>query len=76
MRHLVQNLISRGVQNNLLYRLLDNALLKPARFAQASRTKFERDRIRMDALQRICPDLVVRNGVFKGMKYPAAKSVD
>ncbi len=75
MRHFVQNLISRGVQNNLLYRLLDNALLKPARFAQASRTKFERDRIRMAALQRICPDLVVRNGVFRGMKYPAAKSV-
>lgn len=75
MKRFVQNLISRAVQNDLLWRLLDTTLLKPARFAQSSRTKFERDRIRMDALPRVCPDLVVRNGVFQGMKYPEAKSI-
>jgi hypothetical protein len=75
MKRLVQHLISSGVQNDLLWKVLDTTLLKPARFAQSSRTKYERDRIRMDALERICPDLVVRNGVFKGMKYPEAKSI-
>ena len=75
MKRFVQHLISSGVQNNLLWKVLDTTLLKPARFAQSSRTKYERDRIRMDALERICPDLIVRNGVFKGMKYPEAKSI-
>lgn len=75
MKHLVQNLITRGVKNDLMWRVLDATILKSARFAQSARTKYERDRIRMDALQRTCPQLVVRHGVFKGMKYPEAKSI-
>lgn len=74
----IKKIIARGAQNDLIWSALDKTLLKLTRYAEwqrgvgnpKSQTQIERDYIR-----QLCPDLVVKNGPFKGMRYPGMGSV-
>ena len=77
---LIKGMISRAVQNEFFWRLLDSTILRASRYAAQKRAKYERpsqplSSIVSDAIQAVCPDLVIRHGVFKGMKYPQMKSI-
>jgi hypothetical protein len=80
MKRTLKRLVSRAVQNDFLWALLDATVLRASRYAEGERKKARRapsprEVLVTEAIRTLCPDLVVRHGVFRGMKYPAARSV-
>jgi hypothetical protein len=79
MKGILKRLVSRVVQNDRLWTLLDKTILRASRYAEGERRKARRAQSPLNlllssAVQTVCPDLVVRHGVFQGMKYPCAQS--
>ena len=75
MKTIIRSLISMAVQNDFIWIILDKTILRLARYAEMARTQFHDQQQLIDnAIMKICPDLVVKNGLFKGMKYPGKVS--
>jgi hypothetical protein len=79
MKGILKRLVSRVVQNDRLWKFLDKTVLRATRYAEGERRKARKaqsplNRLLSSAIQSVCPDLVVRHGVFQGMKYPAAQA--
>jgi len=80
MKKFLKKSLARAVHQERVWRLLDRSLFKLTRFLE--REKFRNDNappppvLDLAAVwQTIAPDLTVRHGPFRGLKYPAGKSV-
>jgi SAM-dependent methyltransferase len=81
MKSLLKKMIARGVHNDAVWSLLNGTILRFTRY-------MDRERYRQDnplaeplpavdmkaELVKISPDLTVKHGVFKGMKYPSKEA--
>lgn len=82
MKSLGKSLVARMVRIDPFWNALRATLFKWVVFMQRERQKYDEgrrvlpDQIFIDrAIREICPDLTVRHGFFKGMRYPHVKSV-
>jgi precorrin-6B methylase 2 len=80
MKPLIKKTLVKSVQNETVWRLLNATLFRLTSYLQRQEYRNENARPlpRLDydmALQAIAPDMTVRNGVFRGLKYPTNKSV-
>src|SRR6187397_1205555 len=72
MKSLLKKFISRAVGNDRLWRLLDKTFLQAARYAEWERQKNQPDARQIElrrAIETHFPDLTIRRGPFRGMKY-------
>lgn len=74
----LKRLVLWSIHNKTIWAMLDRSVMRIARFADWKKTP--REPVYIDAglvslSEEISPDLVVRNGVFKGMRYPERKSL-
>ena len=77
MRSFLRNFVQRTAKNNFLWNLIYTKVIKVgefAKFGRATRTDEQTVDIEKAALE-ISPDLTVRHGPFRGMRYPTTKSV-
>lgn len=82
MKRLVRDWAMRMIRWDTAWVVLDSTIIRGSRILERER-RAEMGRRRAvqvsqalaDALAHLCPDGVVRNGVFKGMRYPGARSV-
>jgi hypothetical protein len=75
MKSLAKNIISKIVQNDFLYSLLENTVIRLSHYANREREKhvskyFYMNPVIYDAIKNVCPNFIVKHGVFKGMQYP------
>lgn len=75
MKDLIKKVISRIVQNDFCWTLLDRTLLRVTRYADLVNKRSKEPEIVLEAIQAVCPDLVVKHGTFKGMRYPQMQSI-
>lgn len=79
MKSLVKRSLYHAVQNEILWTILNRTLIRAARYAKKERSISKNrpllDKARADAIVAISPNLEVKNGVFKGLKYPELRSV-
>ena len=75
---ILQRVMKQAAHQDLIWSALNATVVRAADSVRFYRDIHERERRSNDlvseALSRICPDLTVRNGPFKGMRYPRAKS--
>ena len=74
----IKKLISAAIRNERIWKILDATVVRGVDYARSERAK--REAARRDSLieaARIAssPDLTVRNGPFRGMRYPERASV-
>jgi len=77
VRQALKGAISRMVRSDLVWRVLDATVLPAARYADRERrlsAPASPDTER--AIAAFCPDLTVRNGVFKGLRYLEQRSFE
>jgi hypothetical protein len=75
MKSFSKRLLARLARHDRVWRLLDRLVLRAARFAEYERQDvlFRRQ---VDAVVRATfPDLTVRHGPFRGLRYPSADAV-
>jgi len=71
MKKLIKGIISRFVQNDYCWAILNATLVKISKYAEhIRRSDNERHKIISEAIQAVCPDYLVKHGPFKGMRYP------
>jgi len=82
VRTLIKKFISAAVKNNTIWNALNKTLVRAGNFAQARRLHFEasfRNQFLNEFIQKTLlnesAELKVKNGPFKGMKYPQVKSI-
>ena len=78
LKTFLKHVIRFAVQHPFFLSLLQATLLPAARYAEQSRMASLHGRPYHDVsglARQISPDLLVRNGVFKGMKYPEMKAI-
>lgn len=77
----IKSAITKLVAHDVVWKLLDKTAMPLARYADIERRKVEKHKpknlapVVRDAITRLMPDLKVRHGAFKGMKYPAIDAV-
>ena len=81
MKTALKTLASWMVRQDFLWRCLNPSLVKGAQYLERERHKHEESLrllpqqiIEDQEIQKLCPDLKVRHGFFKGMRYPQFKS--
>ena len=80
MKASLKKILAKSVHNTTVWRLLDATLFRLTHFLEREKCRNENAPTPpvLDmgaALKTISPDMVVRHGVFRGLKYPAEKSV-
>lgn len=78
MKTQIKQLISAAIRDERLWKLLDATVARGVDYARSERAKQEavtRDALIEAARIAISPDLTVRNGPFRGMRYPERASV-
>jgi hypothetical protein len=76
LKSVIHYVISQSVRSDRLWRLFDAAVVRPVQYVQRERARLQRPVVDEDrALTLIAPDMVVRHGVFQGMRYPHRQSV-
>lgn len=81
MKSLIRKAIHHAVQNDTLWAILNATLLRIAEHAKRERNRLRNDdalskrAIIQNAFISALPDISVKHGPFKGMKYPEKKSV-
>lgn len=82
MKSLGKSLVARLVRMDPFWNGLQASLFKWVIFMQRERQKYDEgrrvlpDQIFVDrAIREICPDLTVRHGVFRGLRFPHVRSV-
>ena len=72
MKDFIKRIIDWAVQKEIIWKVLDSTLLSFTRYLELAR---KRDKRVMSAkIQKYFPNLIVRRGPFKGMKYQETKS--
>ena len=78
VKELAKRGLFRAVKNDTIWALLKRTVLPFSRYAEHARHTTwpvpNWDRVMQEAIKATFPDLVVRHGVFKGMRYPEARS--
>jgi len=84
MKSVIKRLITSAADNDRVWAALDSTILRAARYADWERQKLHprpvpsspiEDSTVQAAVRAIVPDLTVRHGPFKGMKYPVSESM-
>ena len=82
MKHSIRQLAAWSVQREFVWRCLDGTVLRATRLLDDERRRIEaarrqdvRTSVVHDAITTVCPDLIVKHGPFRGMRYPFARSV-
>ena len=80
MRSFLRNFVQRTAKNNFLWNLIYTKVIKVGEFAKHARANRTLDPHQRTfdietAAMAISPDLTVRHGPFRGMRYPTTKSV-
>lgn len=77
MKSLIKKFIHYAVRNHWLWTILNATIIQTARHLEWERAKFKDESIVDPAatIMSISPDLTVKHGVFKGMKYPESNSI-
>ena len=80
MKAALKKFLASAAHNPTCWRALNATLLRAARFVENERHRNDNSppppRLNWEAaLKTISPDLTVRHGAFRGMKYPEGKSV-
>ena len=81
MKSFFKRIISRAVQNDSIWAFLNTTIIRVAEFAKSERTNVEEAHKKdpivniQDALMSISPDLTVKHGPFRGMRYPAKNAI-
>lgn len=79
MKSLIKQFISRIVQSDIIWAILNATIIRVAEFAQSERiSKAIHVKPIVDgqnALRSISPDLTVKHGPFKGMRYLEEKAI-
>lgn len=78
LRHFMERVVTAAVTTDGIWTLLDSTILKVTRYADIQRRRYERQREHSEisvAVRALCPDLRVRRGPFRGMRYPEASSI-
>src|SRR5262245_56331762 len=82
MKSFLKVLASRLVRPDFVWKPLEATFLKGARYMERERRKYEElrrslpEQVFVDqSIQKVCPDLKVRHGFFKGMQYPRNRSI-
>ncbi len=80
MSSLLKKLVSGMVKNDFMWTLIDRTAIRFARYAEWERRGGDPGvrppaALFHDAIQTLMPDLTVRNGVFRSMKYTEASAV-
>ncbi len=80
MRLLLKKLVAKSVDNDALWRIVNKTLVRTARgFELQRRDILEKrhfsDEALKNALESILKDMTVKNGIFKGMRYPKLQAV-
>ncbi len=76
MKKIIKRFISQAVQNDHLWTVFDNTVLRLTRYAE--RERINKKTITMsvqEAINKLFPDGIVKHGVFKGMKYLEMESI-
>jgi hypothetical protein len=73
MKPLIKKAISRAVRNDRVWKIVNATIVRIARYAERERNRAPYAVVQ-DAITTISPDLTVRHGVFRGMKYPTDTS--
>jgi SAM-dependent methyltransferase len=78
MRSLLKRLLSLAAANDHAWAALDATILTVARYAESERRRKtqppDRQAVIDEAIRTVFPELRIRHGPFRGMKYPEAKS--
>jgi SAM-dependent methyltransferase len=80
MKSFIKTTLAKSVQNETVWRMLNASLFRLTRFLEREKNRNENSPPPPvlnfeEALKIISPDLTVRHGVFKGLKYPVKQSV-
>ncbi len=72
MRSLTKMVVSRAVQNDIIWSILNATVVRGACYAKSVRQVTEENRAFdfKQALRYISPEFTVKHGPFKGMRYP------
>jgi hypothetical protein len=76
MKSLLKRVISRAVENDHFWAVLEATFLRVTSYAELKRRSAKVHSIVDPAIQDLFPDLKVAHGPFQGMKYPQAQSVN
>ena len=74
MKSLGRRLIDFLVGHDALWRLMNASLLRVARYAESSRREKVASEVGAREISRLIPDLTVRHGPFRGMRFPDTES--
>ena len=78
MKRVIQKWIAHIVENDIIWQMIDSTVLRVARnlewLHEQNRNLEQKQRI-AEAVKCVCSDLIVRDGPFKGMKYPESESI-
>jgi hypothetical protein len=80
MKSFIKTTVAKSVQNESVWRMLNATLFRLTRFLEKEKYRNENAPPPpvlnfAEALKIISPDLTVRHGIFRGLKYPAEQSV-
>jgi len=82
MKSLIKRIGSQMIRHDLVWKWVRGTLVKGGRYLEEERRHYDQARRRLPeqvveegVIQKLCPDLKVMHGVFRGMKYPQVKSV-
>jgi hypothetical protein len=81
MKSLLKWALGKAVGHDSAWRLVNTTLVRASDYAKIRRLELRGreptagELFVLDALRSVSPDLVVRNGPFKGMRYPQGKSL-
>ena len=70
----IKNIIRALVLNDFGWAILNSSLIPAVDYARCVRKDKELEKSSRKAINVICPDLIVRHGPFKGMKYSSMDS--
>ncbi|NEQ73541.1 MAG: hypothetical protein F6K23_10945 [Okeania sp. SIO2C9] len=80
MKFFFKKIVSQILQNDIGWRILYNTVVRASEFIKSERIILQEPNCKQvvnhkDKVLSISPDLIVKHGPFKGMKYPDQKSV-
>jgi len=76
MKSFFKRLLSRAVQHDYVWTVLDATILKASHYAELKRRSGKEHLLVSAAIEMLFPNLRVAHGPFQGMRYPHAESAN
>jgi hypothetical protein len=76
MKSLLKRMVAASVRREWCWRILNRLVVIPAKYAQIERMLFVNGREEQSILRETFPDLTVKHGPFRGLKYPRAQAIE